>query len=144
MLDALAGIRFDHEQHAAAASGSADLGTEGAVLARDGNEAVDERRGDGGRIGAAKLPLLAQKASGLRPVGGSDGGAHGAGNFADSLEVAEDLAVAIDVALEDLPVVDAALTRGSGIGEDKAAVKFIGIAWNGVAMDAIDIQTVPR
>ncbi len=140
LLDPRAGVGRNDEQDAATASRTADLGAKRSVSPGDGDEAVDKRSGDGRRVAAAQLPLLPQESRGFLPVGGGEGRPHGARDGGDVLEVAQDAPVAVDVALEDLPVIDAALARRAGVGEDKAAVELGGIACNAVAMDAIDIE----
>src|SRR6266700_3709834 len=65
---------------------------------------------------------------------------HGAGDLSDTLKVMEDLLVAVDVRLEDLPVVNARLARHSGIGQNKALVQVLrGHAHNSM-MNAVRIK----
>ena len=54
---------------------------------------------------------------------------HFAGNAGNFGEVADDVLVAIDVLLEDLPVVDARLARRTGINQHEALVHFFGGRW---------------
>ena len=48
--------------------------------------------------------------------------------------------VAVDVSLEDLPVIDAGLARRSGVGEQKAHLDLFGRDRNGGAMDSVGIE----
>jgi len=140
LLHALTRLRFCHEENTATTSSAADLGSESTVLAGDGDKAVNERRGDGGRVGATQFPFIAQEPTGFIPVRGSNGGMHGASDFADSLEIAKYAAVTVNVALEHLPVIDSALARSPSVGEDKAPINLISIAGDLLTMNAIYIQ----
>ena len=65
---------------------------------------------------------------------------HGAGNFNDVLEVAEYPLVAVDVGLEDLPIVDAGLPRRAGVGQNKARLDFFRRDGYGFAVNAVGIE----
>ena len=65
---------------------------------------------------------------------------HGPGDLADAFEVAEDLTVSFDVALEDPPVVDPRLPWRPGVGEQEAPIQLAGIHRNRLVMDAVRLQ----
>ena len=61
---------------------------------------------------------------------------HRLGDVRNLLEVANDLLVAVDVLLEDLPVVDARLPRRAGVEEHEAACHLVGRDRNRLASHA--------
>ena len=68
----------------------------------------------------AVLPFGGDVAADRRPVAALERRAHRDGDVADAREAALDLAIAVDVALGDVPVVDAGVARRAGVGEDQA------------------------
>ena len=89
--DGVLGALLDHQQDAAASAGPADFGGAAAALSGDGDQFVDQRRGDSGGIGTAQLPLLAEQAGHVFPIVTQKGLMHVAGDGDDLLEVAEDV-----------------------------------------------------
>ena len=61
-------------------------------------------------------------------------------NARDLREVPDDVLVAVDVLLEDLPVVDARLPRRAGVEQHEALVHFLGRNCDGLAMNSIGIE----
>src|SRR5215471_6375117 len=64
----------------------------------------------------------------------------GARDRADALEIVKDAALAVDVVLENSPVIDSTFSRSAGIGKNKPAVEFLRRHRNCLAMNAINIQ----
>ena len=54
-----------------------------------------------------------------------EGIAHAAGGLDDAIEALEDVAVAVDVALHDFPVVRAREMRGAGVRQHDAALQIV-------------------
>src|SRR5215510_8259321 len=103
---ALTSLRLTQKNHTAASAGAADLGSQSALAGGSLDKFLDQRCGDAGSVGLTQLPLFAQQPGNLGPMRLRQRLAHGAGNFPNALEVAEDFAVMVDVGLKDLPVVD--------------------------------------
>ena len=62
------------------------------------------------------------------------------GRVADALEAVEDVTVAVDVALDDLPVVRARVARRAGVGEDDPLLELRRVDVEGDAPDAVDAE----
>ena len=62
-----------------------------------------------------------------RPIAAGQGIAHTAGGLDDAIEALEDVAVAVNMALHDFPVVRAGEVRSAGIGQHDAALQLFGI-----------------
>ena len=86
------------------------------------------------------VPLRGDLAADFVPVAAFERGPHGDGRVANALEAVEDVAVAIDVALGDLPVVRPGVARCAGVGEDDAACELAGIDVELDPTDAVDAQ----
>src|SRR5438552_6174504 len=100
-------LRRPVTKQAAAAAGAADLRRRGAGRARTHDEIVDRRSRHAGREALAVLPLCRDVAADIVPVPALQRVAHRAARVANALEAVEDVPVAVDVALGDLPVVRA-------------------------------------
>ena len=111
-----------------------------AVPGGNADQFVDERRGDSRSVAAAQLPFLAEQARHLVPLGIGQRLVHGAGDFNDAFEVAEHPLVAIDVGLENFPIVDTGLARRAGVGQNKARLDFFRGDRDRLAMNAVRIE----
>src|SRR5258705_3163444 len=100
------GTLLDQKDHASTSACTANLCGPATMLCGHRNQLVDEGCGYTGGIAAAELPFFAKQAGDLVPLCMQKGDVHGAGDLSDSLEIAEDAFVPIDVRLEDFPVVD--------------------------------------
>src|SRR5205814_7060437 len=101
-----------------AAARAADLRRGGARCGRARHEAVNRRRGDPRREALPVVPLGGNLTADLVPIAALQRGPHRRRRVADPLEAVEDLAIAVDVAFGDFPVVRAGLPRLLRIGED--------------------------
>ena len=134
------GVGFNEEHDTAAAASSANFGAKTSLPTGYANQFVDEGRGNPRSIGPPQLPLRAEQTRDLVPVAAKKRFVHGTRDLGNLLEVAEDMAVAVDVGLEDFPVIDAGLPRGAGVGKHKAGLDFFRLHGNGLAVDAIDVE----
>src|SRR5258708_3819264 len=66
---------------------------------------------------------------------------HGLGDLGNTLKVAEDLAIAVNVRFEDLPIVNARLPGRSGISQDKTAIQLFRRKLDGFTKDAVNLET---
>jgi hypothetical protein len=121
------GIRFDQQDHATAAAGTANLSSERALPPGVFNYAVDEFRGYGGQISLAKKPLFTHQPAGLVPFGGFQRHAQQLRDLGDFLHTVTDGALAIDVRLENFPIVNAMLAGLAGVTNHDAAFQFVEI-----------------
>src|SRR6187402_145347 len=94
-----------------ATAGAAHLGGRRTGRAGPRDEIVDEGRRDAGRQPLAVLPLVGDGAAGRVPVAPDERRPHGGRRVANPLEAVEDVRVAVDVLLGDLPVVGAREVR---------------------------------
>src|SRR5215831_4227112 len=104
-------------EDAAAAAGAADLRGRGAGRRGARAERVDRRRRDAGRETLAVLPFRGDVTADCVPVLALERLPQRDRRIANPLEAVEDRAVAVDVALHDVPVVRARITRRAGVGE---------------------------
>src|SRR6185295_5923929 len=136
------GLRFGRSvaEETPATTGAAHLcrGRAGCESASD--QLVDDRRGDARRQPFPVLPLGRDLTSHLVPVAAPEGDAHRRRRVADALETVEDAAVAIDVALHDLPVVRAGMARRAGVNEDDAPFELAGIDLQRDSTDAVGTE----
>src|SRR5438445_3567440 len=114
-------------EQATAAAGAADLG--GRRPRRPGafDQIVDCRRRDARREPLAIVPFDRDLAADLVPVAALERDAHRGRRLANPFEALEDVAIAVDVALGDLPVVRARISRRAGVGEDDAPLELVRI-----------------
>ena len=131
---------FHQEDDAASAARAAGFGGPSAMPGGDADQFVDQRSGNSGSVGAAQLPFLAKQAGHLIPLGIGKGLVHGARNFDDALEVTEHSFVAVDVCLENLPIVDAGLARRTGVGQHKAGFDLFRRNRDRLAVDPVGIK----
>ena len=107
-------------EQAAAAARAADLGRLRAGGHRARDQRIDRRRRDAGGEALAVLPFGGEARGGRVPVAARQRLAHRGGGVADALEAVEDVLIAVDVPLGDLPVVGAGVARLAGVAEDDA------------------------
>src|SRR5690349_4944396 len=74
------------------------------------------------------------------PIAGLESGMHGARNFADLPEVVEDALVAVDVGLEDFPIVDARLSRRSGVNQHESRLNVCRRDRDRLSVNAVNVQ----
>src|SRR5882757_5578998 len=103
VLHALAGVRFDQKDDAAAAAGSADFAGQSAITARVVNHTIDRLCGDGRQVALAERPLLAHQAARFGPIRFFKSQAHLLGDFGNPLQAVLNGAIAADLCLEDFP-----------------------------------------
>src|ERR1700691_3123497 len=107
-----AGASLLHQKnHTTSASGSADFPRQCAVLLGHGNQLVYQWRRDSGNIRAPQFPLLLQQSGDLGPISGKKGAMHFARDTGDAFEVPKYSLIAVNMSLEDFPIIDARLTR---------------------------------
>ena len=94
---------------------------------RIGDERLDHRRRHAGCQLLARLPFEVDVRGDAGPIAAGEGVAHTARRLDDAIEALEDVAVAVDVALHDFPVVRAGEMRRAGVGEHDAALQLDGI-----------------
>jgi hypothetical protein len=116
---------FDYKSYAASAARSAHLASNGTLLARLGNDAIDRRSRDRGQVTPAKFPLRANQSAHFVPIVAQERCAHLARDIRDLLEIAGHAPVAINVSHENFPIVDGGLPRLSGVAEHQAALEFV-------------------
>src|SRR5262245_44700602 len=98
-------------EQATAAARATNLRRSGPRRAGALDELVDHRCRDTRREALAVVPLDGDLAAHFVPVGTFERSAHSGRRIADSFEAVEDVPVAIDVALRDLPVVGSGVSR---------------------------------
>src|SRR5580700_8792999 len=138
--DAARGPFFHEENRAPSSSRAAGFGRFSSVPGGYRDQFIDQWGGDAGCIGATELPFFAQKPSHVLPCAAGHGVVHGARDFRNAFEVAEHVAIAIDVSLEDLPIVNPRLSGSSGVGQHEARLDLFRHDRYGFAMDAICIE----
>src|SRR5439155_14223711 len=84
-------------------------------------------RRDARRQPLAVFPFAGDLPADLLPVAALKRHAHRDGGVSNPLEAIEDAAIAVDVALGDLPVVGAGIARRAGISEDDAPFELVRI-----------------
>src|SRR5262249_33909554 len=89
-----------------------------------GDEIVDRRGGDAGRELLPVLPFPGDLAADLVPIAADERLAHRRGRVAYLLEALEDLAVAVDVRLHDLPVVGSRMPRCARVDQHDSAFEL--------------------
>src|SRR5215831_6737198 len=107
-------------EQAPAAAGAADLRGGGARDARPAHEIVDFRRRDARREPFPVIPFGGDLTADFVPVAPLERVTHRHGRIANPFERIEDVAVAVQMSLDDFPVVRARVPRRTGIGEDEA------------------------
>ena len=125
------GYRFlrallDHHQNAATTARTTDLGRAPAIFASDRNQLVDEWGRDPGSISAAQLPLLAEQARNVLPVVTKQSLVHVARDGCDLFQIPKHMLVAVDMRLEDFPIVDTGLAWCAGVSQYKAQFDLLG------------------
>jgi hypothetical protein len=93
-----------------------------------------------GRQPLAVLPFLGDGPSGGVPIALHQSGAHGGRGVANPLEAVEDVGVAVDVTLGDLPVVGTRKMRFAGVAQHDPAVQLLQVHVERDAMDAVTLQ----
>ena len=97
-----------------------------AAMARAISESIAGGR-DARREALAVLPFGRQAGGGRVPVAAGERLAHRGGGVADPLEAIEDVLIAVDVPLGDLPVVGAGIARLAGVAEHDAPFELLRI-----------------
>src|SRR5436305_10823081 len=100
-------LRIGQKDDAPTSSGAAYFGRQCPVAGGDLDQLFNGWGGDFWRIGLAQLPLLAQQTRNFIPVSQRKRLVHGPGDRADTFKILENLAFAVEVVLEYLPVVNA-------------------------------------
>src|SRR5437870_2188061 len=127
-------------EQAAATAGAAHLGSGRSSSASARDQIVDDGRRHAGREPFAVVPLGRDLPADLVPVAALEGDAHRGGRVADPLETVEDVAIAVGVALGDVPVVGAGVSRRAGVGEDDPLLELRRIDRQTHPLDAVDAQ----
>src|SRR5581483_5183394 len=127
-------------EETAAAARAADLRGGGAGRPRSLDQRIDRRRRHARCEAFAVLPLDGDLASDFVPVAALERGAHGDGGIANPFEAVEDVPVAVDVPLGDLPVVRPRVAGRAGVGEHDAALQFVRVDVERDAADAVSAQ----
>ena len=112
-------------EQTAAAAGAADLGGLGAGGDRARDQRIDRRRGHAGSQALAVLPFGGEAGRRRVPVAAGQRLAHGGGGVADPFEAIEDVLIAVDVPLGDLPVVGARIARLAGVAQHDAPLELL-------------------
>src|SRR5437763_1509692 len=134
-LDGGAGFRRTVAEQTSAAASAADLRGRRARGFRACDETVDHRRRDARREPLAVIPFDLDLLADLHPIALLERLAHRERRVADPLETVEDMRVAVDVPLGDLPVVRAGISRRARISENDSALELAGRNLNGDAAD---------
>src|SRR5439155_2100702 len=124
-------------EEAAAAARSAHFGGGRAGGRRARDEIVDRGRGHAGREALAGVPLGRDLPADLVPVAALKRRTHCRRRIANPLETVEDVPIAVDMALGDLPVVRARIAGLTRIGEHHAALELGRIDVESDAVDAV-------
>jgi hypothetical protein len=127
-FDAGARARFYDEGDTSAAPSAADFSGQRALAAGRGDHFVDQGRRNGSKIAAAEVPLFAHQAANLVPLAPLERGTQRLRNDRDFLQILRNTTVAIDMALEHFPIVDAMLPGLACIAKDQSALEFVEIA----------------
>src|SRR5438067_2362752 len=96
----------DQENHTASTAGATHFCGLATIFRGYCYQFVDQRCGNSGSIGASQLPFVAQQAGHFSPVGVQQRAVHFTRNGSDLLEVTKHAFIAINVRLEDFPIVD--------------------------------------
>src|SRR5712691_7466198 len=127
-------------EETAAAARAAYLGRRGASPPGAGNQILDDRRRHARCEALPVLPFLGNGAAHRVPVFDGKRGAHARRRVPDTLEAVEDVAVAVDVLLHDLPIVRAGVPRLARIAEHDSAFKLARVDVERHAPHAVDIH----
>src|SRR5687768_8875652 len=138
--DVAAPLRRAVAEHAAAASGAADLGGRGPGLRGSRDQLLDRRRGDPGRQSLAVLPFLGNGGADTVPILRSQRLAHLRSRITDPLEAVENVPVAVEVLLRDLPVIGAGVSRFARVTEDQTALQLLRIDAEGHAPYTVHLE----
>src|SRR2546428_2684304 len=123
-----------------AAARAAHFGCRRASPPGAGNQILDDRRRHARCEALPVLPFLGNGAADRVPVFDSKRRPHARRRVPDTLEAVEDVAVAIDVLLHDLPVVRAGISRLARVAEHDAAFELARVDVERHAPHAVDIH----
>src|SRR5262249_9224399 len=104
------------------------------------HEVVNRRRRHSWREALAVFPLDRDLAANVVPVAALERSAHRHSSVANPLETVEDVAVAVDVALGDLPVVGSRVARRAGVDEHDALLELAGVDVDSDALDGFGTE----
>src|ERR1700682_3813615 len=124
-LHALASVRFNQQDHAAATAGAANFAGQRAFFAGSFNNAVNQFCRYGGQISFAKEPLFSHERAPLVPLCGFQCHAQQLRAFGDFLHAVLYRELAINVRLKNFPVIDAMLPWLAGVAHYDAAFQLI-------------------
>src|SRR5439155_12712687 len=110
--------------HAPAAARAAHLAGHRTGGLRARHQIVDRRRRDARRQALAVFPLDANLAADFIPVAALERRSHRHRRIANPLEAIEDVPIAVDMTLDDLPVVGAGSARRAGVRQHDAALEL--------------------
>src|SRR4029450_10744944 len=130
-------VRWSVAEQTAAAASSAHLGRRRPGLGGAFDELVDGRRRDTGGKSLSVGPFVGNLATDLVPVGWLGRATHRNGRVPDALEAVEYLAIAVDMALHDFPIVRPGISRRSRIGQDDTTLQLGRIDVERRAADAV-------
>src|SRR4029453_17412800 len=108
----------------AAPASSAHLGRRRPGLGGAFDELVDGRRRDTGGKSLSVGPFVGDLATDLVPVGSLERATHRNGRVPDALEAVEYLAIAVDMALHDFPIVRPGISWRSRVGQDDTPLQL--------------------
>ena len=114
----------------------------GRVLFHSGisDQRVDFLRRHSGREALAVFPLRGDRAADPLPVAALERRAHLDDRVANPLEAIEDLAVAVEMTLGNVPVVGPGVARRAGIGEDDVLLELVRIDMQRHPLDPVGAQ----
>src|ERR1019366_8555200 len=115
ILHALTCAFFNEDHDASAAASTAHFCRACSLLPGGTDQFVDQRSADPRSVGATQFPLFVQQALDVIPSGLLQSTMHRLRNARDLGEVPNDVFIAVNVLLEDFPIVDPRLTRRAGV-----------------------------
>src|SRR5262245_55062228 len=124
-------------EEAATAARAAHFGRSRARARGSGDQIVDRRRRHTRGEPLAVVPLDGDVLADGGPVAARERRSQRHRRVADAFEAVEDLAIAVDVPLEDLPVVRSRVPRRAGVGEHDPALELVGVHVEADAADAV-------
>src|SRR5204863_4173975 len=111
-------------EQTAASPGAADFRSGGAGRGGASDEVLDGRGGDAGCQPLPVVPFDGNLPADFVPIATLQRAAHRHRGVADPLEAVEDVPVAVDMTLGDLPVVGARVSWRAGVGEHDPALEL--------------------
>ncbi len=119
-FDTFARLRLDQQSDTAASACAANFSGERAIFSRGADDVINHRRGNIRNIRSPRFPFFTDEPANFVPVGAQNGDAkllRDGGNFR---KVARDSLIAINLRLENFPIINSGLARFSGVANDEA------------------------